>query len=438
MVMQRLFLSPRKNDFFSLLALLLTLIFFIGVYLVSNYAVRSVLLCALIGYYIILTRSNVPSALIFVFMLTYSVPLVKYWFQNMPISAFSSGVDSVYWEHLTDVFFLGILMFGFALAITTQVRVKSEVVYTRKSRGIDYLFYFFISMALIFSIIFGIKGSNIFEHDGYNVGGLRKTSLHEYFVVFFICYMVWPTKKTNYLNFYFGILAVIWSAKTFIYGGRVEVILLLIAIQYFQNDFFRKGLTFKFLIFLLLMFATAVALERIRSEPLNFLSNPIGTLLPKDILEESSVQLGNAPDALFSGARLIMLREENYLSREDSAISGALNLFPQILPSAAYPKLASLGGYMQNIIPSPGGGLIFAYFFAWFGFSGVIILSFLLGLFLRYLYFYSSQMFLLPLSIYTFSSFPRWIAYTPITLTKVNFLLLVFGILAYYMARRRI
>ena len=140
-------------------------------------------------------------------------------------------------------------------------------------------------------------------------------------------------------------------------------------------------------------------------------------------------QSGNEADAIYAGARLVYLRNHFAFTHEELALSGLLNIIPQFLPSSYYPEYVVLSNAKREVAQTPGGGFIWGYGFSWFGQSGTILLSLIISFLL--VFSDGKSTFSRAIGLVFFSTIPRWIAYSPLVMFKISFIVLIFFVIIY-------
>ena len=123
----------------------------------------------------------------------------------------------------------------------------------------------------------------------------------------------------------------------------------------------------------------------------------------------------NQGEVFYSSVAFIGLKNYGLLNTNKSFEYFVLSL---ILPSRYLPKISDLPGYVSSFTPIGGGSGVFAYFYVWFGIYGVVGIAIFLS-FLINLAYKSSNEYLILYSVMVLSTYPRWFAYSPITLFKL-------------------
>ncbi len=326
----------------------------------------------------------------------------------------------VLYSHFIFIFILGNVI------STTFMPVKFEI---EKYILPNIYISIFIILLLYFFLYFGISGENIFISGAYNSGETAKSSMHEYSILFYILSYFFTT-SSRFEKFATNSFFILFIFKTLIYGGRIEVLEIILVYLYFNYILSNKIKIRIFLIILLLGFYFISIIGELRNNPTilfndNFFSifNPLNLFKIPNSGDMISTTEG---DVVQSSSRIIGLINTQYLdlfTRFNSFVSFLSSAF---VSNVFLPEYSNLSTYKQQIFTSGGGGLISTYFFCWMWYFGPFVIAFSIGYIINKFFKYNSAYFF----IYGFSlliTFPRWFSYNPIFIIKFCF----FSILLY-------
>ena len=173
--------------------------------------------------------------------------------------------------------------------------------------------------------------------------------------------------------------------------------------------------------YVLLLFGT------IRNNPVLLFSNPKEIAVapfkeqePVTTADGKKIIFSHQGDVYYASARMIGLVKTKQLDpvkRIEAFIGNALSIF---LPSKFFPEHVKTGSYLQNKYGTGGGGLISVYFYTFLGYLGVVLVGLWLGYLINKSRTSPNQFFILYF-ILVISTYPRWFAYSPITMFKLCF-----------------
>jgi hypothetical protein len=345
--------------------------------------------------------------------------LFYYSFGNKIITSYS---------HSNQLVFLNKYAFLFGLFFTIILILIPGKKLINYSNGIkiekkdNFLIFYMNIIICILIAFFSKSGDNLFVSGGYgqseitNLGGF---AIGEYFLIFFLIAFKFSGKKR--LNqIILIVVAGIYILESLAFGLRNEFIQLsiLLFILYYNEN--RKSLTYFGFIICGLYFSSLFAV--FRSDPVAFVQNSIiEDLSLKNIVDnKSDYYISAQGDVVHSSSRLINFRDNKIV--ENSIIyTSALWFFSSaIIPQKYLPPQANMAAYRQADYPVGGGGNLFAYFYYWFWYPGVLVIGIFIGLLIRYYRRLINSLYG-TYFILVFSTFPRWFSYSPIDLIKLCF-----------------
>ncbi|ODY28184.1 hypothetical protein BBM21_16045 [Vibrio parahaemolyticus] len=354
----------------------------------------------------------IPLFIMFLFFFLYTVELRNYFINGYYISAWFSFQNAYYLNKamVLNGFFL--VSFGSVL-----YNVRSFNNFSIKSSPDRVVFY--VSLLLfVICTTYGLSGDTVFTTK-YGAGEINKSPLFEYsLAVLFVSIIHCNRSKLQMVLLYTCVLY--YCLKSTIYGGRVEVIQIVLLFSYFFTNFFKKWSLKRLYISIFLSMALILIVGKIRHDPtliINLVNDPLSIFFQKP-LEGRSIVSTNYGDVLQSSARMIGLSETGHWSlgfRLESFLSYLFNIFLYGTEAKSYSNLALLD---QKTFGAGGGGLISAYFYVWLGWFGPIIAGTIIGYVIRYAS-HSRNNYIIVYAFCILFTFPRWYAYTPIGFTKL-------------------
>jgi hypothetical protein len=165
-----------------------------------------------------------------------------------------------------------------------------------------------------------------------------------------------------------------------------------------------------------------------RSDPIFFLSGNMGALFsPSNILDVKGDQyISHHGDVVHSSSRLMNFADNNLVTVDTRLASFFYFISSGFIPQKYLPPESNLAAYMKDDYPTGGGGNLFAYFYFWFSYPGVILISIVVGFLLAF-YSNNTNSIFSPYFIIMMATFPRWMSYSPINLIKMcSYSLIVF------------
>jgi hypothetical protein len=400
-----------------------SIIYLIGIigYLIDNFAFFSQVITLLNVLFLFKFKNKIPVLVLFIFIFFYTFTFNYF---------FVKGISISYWQDFQTVSALKVVLFSHSLFIYFLGNfVKSGL----GSHDLDFrtfikpnnsLFLFFL-VACIYFLIFGIQGKSLLNGGLYSdQDSAFKSTLHEYFILVYF-FLILFSRNSKLHKYILRILMLMYVGKTVIYGGRVEVIEIILLWFYLFYSFRNKVKFSTVLIITIIGLYGISIINNIRTNPIGFISgddlysffDPISSL---SLNTNKEVISSNEGDVIQSSARIVGLIETNELTFFHRIMGGGVYILSPVLPALITPDFANLSTYKQEIYRSGGGSLISIYFYSWFSYFGPIFIALFISFIINQLYFNKSIYYF----IYCTSiliMFPRWFAYNPIMLVKFCF-----------------
>lgn len=381
----------------------------------SLLAVYTLILSIVIVYK---SMDNIYMFILFFFFLLYQIPIVLYFCLNIEISSFSDFNDKIMYSETSRIHSLLIFTLFLGKFILKKNQVKLIVVFPSIPNLFSFYFFLIISILVL---VFGQSGQTIFETGAYATGLSDKSTLYEYFIIFFALANVFSSRR-GFQFYLLQFILVLYIYKSLLYGGRIEVLQVLLLNFYILIGDKKLNVSTKSLFFLLILgYYINILFANIRNQPSILVDFELQKILtPFSINENTNLYSSNEGEVFHSSARLIGLINLGYLDileRIYSFFGFVLSIF---VPSSFLPSSASLITFMKDEYNAGGGGLISIYFFCWAWYFGPIIIGLFIVYFLNKVN-YSKNKYLVLYFFMICSTFPRWFAYNPIILFKICF-----------------
>jgi hypothetical protein len=374
-------------------------------------------------------RKAIPVFIMVAFFLPYFY-IPKYFFDGIPISFWNSYQEATLINLVSICSSIFLVSFFVGVGkINDRQLISKKIVGALRERNL-----FFISLLiLVFILIFGIQGDTIFESGRYGTGEVHKSALYEYFIVFFLASIFLMNPKNNWHKFILSFLLLFYMFKALIYGGRIEVLQLGLVVMYLTlNFFYKKKLLLAVLICAIYIFLDIVA--QIRANPFLFFNLSELSFLSSIFTEQTEIIASQYGDVYQSSLRIVGLLRDGFIDIQTSFLSFLTVVFGSFLPSKFTPDFYNLASYQRNIARSGGGGLISVFSFAWLSYFGPLVFGLFIGLIVRYFYKLDNPIINM-YGLLVLITFPRWFAYYPVILFKMNFLGILIVMLIVFLKR---
>lgn len=321
---------------------------------------------------------------------------------------------------LIYIYFIFILLFFLVEPSNFQ---SKTLTYPRSNLG------FAVSILILITIIItGKSGENIFEGGGYVQSNSIGYTFNEYFSFFLVLALLCVNHAKKFPRAIIYILSLLYCIKCFLFGARAEIVEVFLVIIFF---FYAHRLTtLKTLAILTLgFFLTEIAgIVRVYTDLIiSFSFADLVELYFNAGRSSSGIISSNQGDVFYAANRIISL-DTNGLIPQSVKINSFLSLF---LPFSFFPD-SDLASFATNMYPAGGGGLIFGYFYVWFGIFGVTLSAILISKVINSLTSNNPSLY----AIFVFPYFIRWYAYNPVTLFKQVFICIIIYNLFIYFERK--
>jgi hypothetical protein len=367
-------------------------------------------------------RHSKAMFLILLFIFSYYIKIKNYLFDQIQIFNPSSFDQNKYTYRTIFLYECFFLIFFVFLNLKNFKSFEQRFKFKYKN---TFIFYFCIILATLITT-FAKSGTNLFSANnnlGYGESEIQATGLIEYNIfIFLIAYLFIPNNR-----FSFSILIIsifYYCFKNILLGGRIETLQLFLC---FFFIFLEKKVNWFVLIIILIGFYYISRLyEIIRLNPFEIYNVSFYDLITLPFTQKPDVSIDNQGEIFSATNRLFSMADIGVFDIFTRIYSFVAFLLSILLPYSILPDYAVLSKYLSNRFFTLGGGLIPAYIYVWFGFYGMMIFSFIMSCCFNY-FSKSKNNFLDFYALLFFSTLPRWFAYNPITLLKLN----IFGVLFY-------
>lgn len=293
-------------------------------------------------------------------------------------------------------------------------RKKAVSMINIKIANNDLLFYILL---LFFFLMwhFGIRGQNIILSGGYGMGETKKSSIYEYLlIIIFLLYQYSGKRKNKLYIFYFCCL--LYAGKNLLFGGRIETLMLLIMIYLL---IFQKRIPFKIVIvFAGIFYYLMQVFSNIRGNIKAIVTGNYFAIF--NIFRSSTLDyLGtNEGDVFWAGERLLYLIRDGYLTITERIVSATSFFLSVFVPRSFLGGYDNLASFRTNVYGSGGGGLAPLFFYVMFSIIGVFLVGCIISNLLNGL---TEKPSLKNIYIlFMIVTLPRWFAYYPIQLIKLD------------------
>lgn len=385
--------------------------------------VDAFLVLVLSVFIIIRSRKNLPLTVMFIFILyvNYSIVIGEYFVGGY----LSVPFTEVKTEEIYGLTIRVMLLFISVIALFYNGK-KFDVINDKLKLRDNWILFYLAICALIFALIIGV------DRGDYESYGVRISPIFEYGKILFLFAFFYSGElKVRKLIIIF--LIVIYILQDALYGGRVTSLQLIIflAVTIFSN----KLSLIKILIcsFLGIGLLSTVGFYRNSYELTGFsIISLINNLINNYFVFDTATY------AYYASATHVAAAESvDILIRLQSLYQFTISIFlgSQDISSDVTSFVVSLGFFNM------GGGVMPTHFYFWLGWSGVIIIGFIVVFLINNLKYNSVYQHLLLLGIII--NVPRWYLYSPNqffrgVLFLVTILFLVFGILREQTIKRRL
>lgn len=369
---------------------------------------------------VFIVRKSTPVIIVYVFFITYITVPYYYFFLGKQISVYGSFQSVLY---INEVAFLNSLFLSF-LSLCLVGVVDKNIISPQRYFNANLSVFILFLLPCIYSILFGTQGESLLESN-YGSRAVEKSALHEYFLLFFFFLLISHNPRSYFQKTIVFCLLIIYSVKTILYGGRVEVIQSILLYIYLTQDYLKNINKIKilfygfaaFFVFSLIGFVRGSLVELLSSQNIDLL-----TLMKSHFFSENTdaYVVSTSADIFYASMRILGMIDNGIINLEDRIVGFFLYLFNSFVFSDDLKLVVNLSTLLASSYPVGGGGLIHTYFYAWLGYFGVIFSAVFIGLILRRFHCKSNR-FVQIYGFFILITFPRWWGYSPINFTKMIF-----------------
>lgn len=357
-------------------------------------------------------KKSLPVTVLLIFSFSYFyIPKYFFW-DSIPISHHSDFQEAALVNKLSilNTLFLT-LFFGSLRKVGDQSLIGKNTLFGSAKN--PYVFYA-IAVILLISWKYGLSGETILS-SGYGRSETNKSTLFEYFIVFFAIALIAVDKKSKVQMTIILLLFISYILKGLLFGGRIEALMITLVFFYIHKNLIFEKKYSTYLGVLLLMFA-AVLFEHVRANPLSFFSSYSGGV--GVIFEpQRSIISNQFGDVYQASLRVLGILDNKLIETNERAASFFLTVFG-FAPTSWMPSYYNLSTFKQSIATSGGGGLISAFSFVWLSYLGPAFFGFYSGASIRCAY-NSQRIFFRMYGMLALSFFPRWLSYYPVSFFKI-------------------
>jgi len=394
----------KKNFLIKLIFVLLN----ISLIILSNFLVlgKTLLVMAILTNVFIIweMRRIQPAVLMGVFLLSYLLYLIPYYYGDYIISAHTQYYRRDLYDQMLGIHLL--FLSSFLLFLKNNLN-KSSLKIRDLIKPNNNIVLFSLLYLIMLAIILSIKGTSV-------IGGSYSTYIDnlegqggsvEYFYIFFVTAFFFTDKPLLRKSLLF--LVVYYCFMTITRGYRIQFVQMVIVVFVLFLD--GKFKTVYMMIFAFLGFIIA--------EIVNLLKM-MGSLTLEDTLalfekSDKGIIISNQTDVFYSSVVFLGLIKDDIFTlglRIWSTIGFIWNWF---VPSSFVWIEARVPMFASTFTSLGGGGLISAYFYVWFGYLGPILIGFCLAFLFNKTYSSADKKVFKIIAILVLSLYPRWFAYDP-------------------------
>jgi len=376
-----------------------------------------------LGFFVILfgiikliqVRSNIPAFIVSFVIIFYFIGTFIPYTLGYQISSYEAFQEASYVGKSMCLYIVFLFIFFLFLKRSNPIIINP---FHNISNSVIFLV-ISLSILLVLITIYGKGGETIFEGEGYNNSNSDGQTFYEYFSFFLA--IIFLFKRTPKTLFILLPIICIYVIKALLYGARVEVVEVILVLIFFW--LVRKMKAKSLIPIIFLGYTASELFSVIRVYP-NFFDLDLETikviLFPSD--SGPKILISNGGDVFYASNRLISLSDIGLINSDVKFKSFATLFLP-----FNFLTNSDLASFMVDQYKAGGGGLIFGYFYVWFGILGV----FLVALFLSTIVNSFSWRIVPVYSILIFPYIIRWFAYNPVTLFKHGILCSVFVYLVF-------
>ena len=388
-------------------------------------SIKVILWCGIYLNIILISKyfNHKPFMIINIFNLIYLFYLIPYYHFDIYISD--------YFIYQKELYINKILIIHVFFLLCIYIFLKKEKNYLVISNCIKKIYspvaFYGLLIFIFFCLLFLMKGVNIYSSENTYyayMDNLRGGSgLPEYLLVFIVVLFIFTNSKIEY--YLFNILILFFIYKLFVYGFRVQTLMLLLLYYILILDEKLKPIVvfYSSLFGFILMSFVGILKDGGKADLIKlFFNTENGFILSHHtgVIYSSTTQLGLVSDGIL-----------NFYDRVYGSFGFIMNT---IIPGRfikEYIPEGQIHSFAKRFAEYGGGGLPEVTMYYYFGFIGVIGFAFLFSLFVNY----SLAKQINKNNIYSiiciiiFLTFPRWLSYDP---ANFFFRLPIYGVLLYF------
>ena len=350
----------------------------------------------------------------YLFVSTYLIFLYPHYLANLALGGLQFNGENFYDKclYLFSLFLAAVLFFyknTAAPSISERLDIK------------DNASVFYLNIIIMIAIImFGSSGESVLVSTyGSSEGGV--TTISNYFSVFYLTASFRSGRVRSRLLI-LNTVAIIYCVNTLLLGGRGATISMALVFYLIVMD---RRVSFIGLIsgilmfFVFLIFWGFVRVGRADiffSLTLDNLQDVLG--LSASGSNRHSMQGGHHTDIFYASTRIIAMTDVGIISFSDRIYAFYLFIISVFVPYSVLPPIANLASYLVGDYVSLGGGMMFAYFYTFLSYFGVILAAYIVNVVWNKLR-TSYNKYMLIYCILAFAMMNGWFAYNPITLFKL-------------------
>jgi len=366
-------------------------------------------------------------SLFFIFIFPYILVSFLHFSIGMPLTL-------AYYDFDTDELYSNVLLVHalfLALIALSLPKIKRNIyIESYLPKNQNALVFTVFCIICIFILVFGRSGNNIFVSGGYGSVGANVTNfgglaIYEYFLLFYLLAYVYAGTSRG-KRWGLILVAIAYSVKGFLLGGRIEAIQMLLLAFILYAD--KPGLSYSSMLRRIAIPAGVfLVFGFVRATPNIGLVGTL-SLLTTYYDTASYAFFGHHIDIYYSSTRLLGLRELDIIDTASGAYSFVLNFAAVVIPFSKLPAIASLTSYMKQDYPAGGGALVSSVYFIFLSYPGVIFIATYLSLVFKSAIKGRRSIFILYATM-LLCTYPRWFAYSSIVIFKLALYVIPFYIL---------
>lgn len=403
-----------KKDFLSkIAAIAIAIVCFVAYN--SLHDSRLVYIMSLVCCGILLLRS-IKYKFLFIFYFfvsSYLIFLYPHYLGNLSLGGLQFAGENFYDKclYIFSVFLSAILFFYKnvpLISINERLDIKDNA----------FVFYLNIIISIII-IMYGSSGRTIFEASyGYNDGAI--TTINSYFCVFYLA-AYFSSGRIRGRLFLLNAIAIVYCVSVLLIGGRgatISMALVFYLLVLDQRISFVGLLSGILVFFVFLVFWAFVRVGRADaffSLGLDGIQDIFGLGVSDN---RYTMQGGHHTDIFYASTRIISMTDIGVINFGDRIYAFFLFVISVFVPYSVLPPIANLASYMVGDYSSLGGGMVFAYFYTFLSYFGVILIAYIINVVWNKLR-TSTNKYTLIYCILVFAMMNGWVAYNPITLFKL-------------------